>query len=391
MIPTIDTNQHPAPDARERHYSEGLPRVLHVSPFPDELSGANRSMLTMVEEMAARGKVWVATVREGDLAEAARVLGARTHVAFEKMPRWRVIRAPGVIRTLIQVVRRQKIEILHCHSAIGNHYCKWVKRATGVTLVTHQRDNYASDYFHSDLGSADCIVSISQHVHRQLPAALQERSHVLWNPVRVPKMLDPEKKATEASCRPLRIGMAGRCVPEKGGDLFIDACLRLSRETDAEFHFWGLRDTPFGRDLVDRVGKTGECTIRRFHFEGFRNDMKAFFHLVDVVAVPSRFEEPMGRMAIEAMAAGLPVVAADHGGLSEIIEHEKTGLLVEPRSVDALLDALRRLSADSALRGRLASAGSAWVKEELSPIKYTDRLLRLYQAVSLNTRQLAPR
>jgi glycosyltransferase involved in cell wall biosynthesis len=72
--------------------------------------------------------------------------------------------------------------------------------------------------------------------------------------------------------------------------------------------------------------------------------------------VPSVWAEPFGLVAIEAMAAGTPVIASATGGLVEIVEHCRTGLLVSPNSVDGLAAAMRALDGDDALARRLGDA-----------------------------------
>jgi glycosyltransferase involved in cell wall biosynthesis len=78
----------------------------------------------------------------------------------------------------------------------------------------------------------------------------------------------------------------------------------------------------------------------------------------DIAVVPSTEPEPFGMVAIEAMACALPVVAAAHGGLLDIVQHDITGLQFEPCNAQALADALLRLATDPQLRQRLGQAGA---------------------------------
>ena len=74
--------------------------------------------------------------------------------------------------------------------------------------------------------------------------------------------------------------------------------------------------------------------------------------------VPSLEPEPFGMVAIEAMACALPVVAAAHGGLLDIVAPQQTGLLFQPRNARALADSLLTLARDAPLRRRLGTAGA---------------------------------
>ena len=88
-------------------------------------------------------------------------------------------------------------------------------------------------------------------------------------------------------------------------------------------------------------------------------------------------EEAFGLVALEAMAAGRPVIAADHGGLQEIVANGETGLLVAPGDADALRDALRRLHSDPDLRARMGAAAIQRVKR-FTPARVVPELEDVY-------------
>ena len=88
--------------------------------------------------------------------------------------------------------------------------------------------------------------------------------------------------------------------------------------------------------------------------------------LFDFTVVPS-IQESLGLVAIESLAAGTPVIAANTGGLPEIVQHEKTGLLFPPEDSNALGDAIMRYIDDEPLRKRLAKTGRQHVLDQFSP------------------------
>jgi glycosyltransferase involved in cell wall biosynthesis len=91
---------------------------------------------------------------------------------------------------------------------------------------------------------------------------------------------------------------------------------------------------------------------RRFVFTGYRRDVGRFLKGFDLFVLASR-EEGLGTSLLDAQAVGLPVVATRAGGIPEIVDHRRNGLLVPPRDAGALADALLELAADAALRRRL--------------------------------------
>lgn len=87
----------------------------------------------------------------------------------------------------------------------------------------------------------------------------------------------------------------------------------------------------------------------RVHFAGFQKETMPYFDLADAVVHASVHPEPFGRVIVEGMLACKPVIAARAGGAAEIVQHEETGLLVDPGSADDLAEALRRLKNDTRL------------------------------------------
>ncbi len=116
----------------------------------------------------------------------------------------------------------------------------------------------------------------------------------------------------------------------------------------------------------------------RVRFCGFRSDVENVYGAADVVCVPSTQPDPLPNAALEAAAAGCCVVAADHGGLPEILRDGMTGTLVTPGDPAALAAALARLHGDRALRERLGAAAAADVRERFAPKRLLDRTQNLY-------------
>jgi len=125
----------------------------------------------------------------------------------------------------------------------------------------------------------------------------------------------------------------GRLVVEKGVQVLLDAIPKVLQKLDAKFVIAG--DGYLRSELVKRVAESGLAS--KVHITGYldTNTIRRLFLAADVCVIPSLYE-PFGIVALEAMAAGCPVVASDTGGLSEIIEHEKTGVKVYPNNPDSL-------------------------------------------------------
>ncbi len=126
---------------------------------------------------------------------------------------------------------------------------------------------------------------------------------------------------------------------------------------------------------------------RRVQFLGHREDVAQLLAEADVFVLPSRSEAfPNG--AIEAMAAGLPVVASATGGLLDLIEHGHTGLLFEPGNAEALADALRHLFTDRGIAAGIGQRAQAQVRQRYSFERMVRSFEDLYVA-SLPARSLS--
>jgi len=139
------------------------------------------------------------------------------------------------------------------------------------------------------------------------------------------------------------VGLFGRITPWKGQHIFIKALVELPEVRglivgDALFT---CEDRSYGEQLR---GLAAQLKIAdRIHFTGFCSDILPLLLSVDVVAHCSTSPEPFGRVIVEAMLAGRPVIATRAGGAMEIVADNQTGLLVEPGDSHALAAAIQRL------------------------------------------------
>jgi glycosyltransferase involved in cell wall biosynthesis len=125
--------------------------------------------------------------------------------------------------------------------------------------------------------------------------------------------------------------------------------------------------------LIDHLGLRPHVRL-----VGFQADVPSFLHALDVFAFPSR-SEGFGQVAIEAMAAGKPVVASRIPPLTEIIVDGETGLLAEPRNPEAFARAIIRLLTDPDLARRMGAQGQKRVMELFDASVMEERTLALYR------------
>jgi glycogen(starch) synthase len=136
----------------------------------------------------------------------------------------------------------------------------------------------------------------------------------------------------------------GRLVPQKGVEYFIRAIPKIARRfPEAKYVIVG---EGWSRDLLEGEARASGHADK-IRFTGFASDIEVINLMTsaDVLVVPSIYE-PFGIVALEGMATGVPVVASQVGGLAEVIEHDKTGLFVYPRSPDSIAWGIGRILSD---------------------------------------------
>jgi glycosyltransferase involved in cell wall biosynthesis len=202
----------------------------------------------------------------------------------------------------------------------------------------------------------------------------------------VPNGLDVSRFRPRALAPPLRrVITVANLRPEKGHDVLLEAArLVLARFPDARFELVG--DGPERARLVARADALGIAGA--VSFLGHTDEVAGQLARADISALPSR-TEAFPNAALEAMASGLPVVASAVGGLVELVDDRRTGLLTPAGDATALAGRLCELMADGALGGRLGRAARAAVEARFSFDRMTDGVERVYLA-ELARRGLMP-
>jgi len=129
------------------------------------------------------------------------------------------------------------------------------------------------------------------------------------------------------------------------------------------------------QDLENLAGGDG-----RIRYIGYVKDVENVYQTADIVVVPSRWQEPLGLINLEAGACRKPVIATRVGGIPEVVEDGVSGYLVEPGDVDALAARVAALIADRSLRARMGEAGRARVERHFTtqPVMEFETLLLSY-------------
>lgn len=199
---------------------------------------------------------------------------------------------------------------------------------------------------------------------------LTRRTVVIHNGVR-----DCARSARAGTQDRLVVGALGRLTRRKGIHLLLDAAVRL-HTTHPQVHFQVAGEGELEADLAARLAAEGLESA--FELCGPLKDVSGFLAGLDLFVLPS-LDECLPLAVLEAMSAGLPVLASDVGGVSEAIQHDQTGWLTPANDVGALTGALALLLDDAALRARLGAAARQSYVTRFTLVAMTERYRALYR------------
>jgi glycosyltransferase involved in cell wall biosynthesis len=359
-------------------------RVLHVL-APAPAGGAETVVRSLVAGQAARGPyVGIAallqTPGESPFVRQAREQGLS--VTEIRCGRRRYHDEAAVVAELIRSLR---IDLVHSHVVHANFVALRATRSAGVPVVATAHGFTGGDwknrlYDWLDpvlLRRFDGVIAVSRPLRDLLlgRGCRPERLYLLPNAFR-PGPLLPRTEARRLLGLPEdipAIGWVGRLTPEKGPDLLLDA-LAAGPGLDAATVFIG--EGPMRAGLEAGVASR-RIDPKRVHFAGRREGAGSLLRAFDAVVLSSRTEgTPMA--LLEAMAAGVPVVAFAVGGIPQVLD-SRSGWLVPSLDPLALAGAIRQVLAAPPEAAARARAAQEILSERFSPEQWLDDVEAIYR------------
>lgn len=298
---------------------------------------------------------------------------------------------PAVLGQIRKIIEERNPDIIQTHN-VKSHFLmrvsglwkkrKWLAFHHGYTATDFKMRCY-NQLDRWSLRAASGVVTVCGAFARDLAekGIGAERIVVRHNSVKPFSRPDPAVvEALRAQFPPDTpiLLVVGRLSHEKGHADFLHALDILRRKTSLPFHAVLVGDGPEqGRleALRKKLGLENAVTMA-----GLQHDVRPYYAIASMVVMPSH-SEGSPNVLLEAMAAGVPVIATRVGGVPEIATSEETALLTEPRNPEALADAMARMLADGALRERLARNAKELAEKQYSPEAYRRSLLGIYEKV----------
>lgn len=347
----------------------GVVHVIRAKP-PGELGGADLHVLELSIQQLTRGKrVLVVCLGPAEVCTSLRDRGVPyLQIASMSTLRWIValrsvllVHSPAVLHS--HGYRADVVAMLMGVVVPGRR--RWIWAATVHGFIRTSRGLRVLTWINEHLlRRADLVIAVSAAEARRLSALLSRPVELVPNGaacrLQVPRR---EARALLGWSDPSRrlVAFVGRLSPEKRPDLFVEMAAMMACE-DATAVFAVLGTGPMLRELQDRSDRE---LAGRMLFAGLVPDAAALMSAFDVLVCPSD-HEGTPRVVIEAMLAGVPVVATRVGGVPDLVRDLRTGLLVEPWSATALATAVLSLLRDPAKARSIAIAAMEEATERWS-------------------------
>lgn len=346
-----------------------------------DIYGASQSILAVLRRLRLDGhSVHMVLPAPGPLVELLEMHGVRVHIfeslaivdraqlgSFSKKIAF-CLRYPYSAIWLSALILRLKVDVVHTNTAVipAPALAAWMTRRRHLWHIREFFSEFrgAWKYYQRYIWSfSDRIITISNAVRDQFDVELRSKCVTVYNSFGLGAAdvdHDAALRFRENVGNPeLLVGVIGRIKwVRKGQEVLIKAAALLAEQYPEVRYVivgsvWPGNEDHLVRlkELIGQLGLTGNVV-----FTGDVKNPRDVYAAFDVTVVPSVLPEPFGRVVMESMAAGTPVVGSRCGGIPEQISDGETGLLFEPGNERELAAALQKLLSDGGLRVRMGRA-----------------------------------
>jgi glycosyltransferase involved in cell wall biosynthesis len=362
----------------------GRPLRLLVVIDSLEVGGAERHVVDLALALRREGHaVTVACSVSGSLAEPLEASRVPVRPIVGRIVKRRV--SLPYAWGLRKLLRSERFDLVHAHVYSSAAASALATAGTGTPLVVTEHTEALwqgrNGRFFSRLMYRRVARVIA--VSRAIRSRLIERDGVPPAIITVVPNSAPPSRGSHGDALPIPselgqgpvVGMVARLQPEKGVTSFLKAAAHVAKEFP-QARFVVVGDGPLREELF-RLAE--DLRVReRVLFLGFRPDAQALIKMMDVVAVPS-VSEGTPLVVLEAMAAGVPVVASAVGGIPDQIRPGHEGILVPPGDTDALARALIKVLRDPELAQHMGEAGRLRAGTEFSHENMVRKVEAIYR------------
>jgi len=311
-----------------------------------------------------------------------------------------IVTGPRALASLVGLAvyaRRNNVRIVHCtEKPRDSFYGLLIARAVGAKCVIHLHVGVNPDWMLPlttwAMRHADALIGVSDFIRQTAIEAgfRPERCFSVLNAIDV-SLWHPEADGTpirrefDLDSDAIVVTIISRVYLWKGHRELLQALAQLPSDLNWHLLLVGEDDLRAHPGHTSFIAELHELVIElgiedRVVFTGFRRDVELIMAATDVFAMPS-FEEPFGMVYLEANAMLVPVVALDSGGVGQVVDDDRTGLLCGPQDIEALAANLGRLIADRELREEMGQRGRERIFAAFLPERIARDAGRVYDQI----------
>lgn len=348
-----------------------------------ELGGAQAVVLSYLQALDGQAEIALATGEDDFLAEQARLLGIPVFILPELVPPISPRLDCMALRSLYKLIRQYRPDLVHAHSSKAGLLGRMAARIAGVPSVftahgfaftegagfSRRALAFPSEWLGARLGQS--LIAVSEHdgnLAARFGILPRTKVNVIRNGI-----ADVPFRARPSEGPRVNIAMVARFAPPKAHESVLHAMLGL--QIDSKLWFIGEGPTfPRVRAEAIRIGLAD-----RIEFMGARTDVPELLSQSHIFVLASNYEG-LPISILEAMRAGLPVIASAVGGVPECVHDGITGFLVARGDIKALREKLRELIASPSLRTLMGQSGRELFETQFSSPIMIDKTIALYRA-----------
>ncbi|KLU59231.1 alpha-D-kanosaminyltransferase [Peptococcaceae bacterium CEB3] len=365
----------------------GPVRVLHII-GGGEIGGAEQHVLTLLSHLDSRRYApLLACLVAGPLGEAAAARGLKV----KTFPQRRKT-DPGPWPQLVRWIRSENVTLLHSHGMRANLFGRLIGRWLGLPNISTVHSSLARDYLSARTARAAVWLDrltlplsqgqivISKALMPEVAARGGKNIEVIYNGRELTPSTDPVveraawRRRWNIPAEARVVGNIARFHPCKGPEQLVQAAQILRRQFPG-LHLLMIGEGPLRPLIAEQLEKEGIP----FTLPGFLPQAERLLPVFDLFVLPS-LSEGMGLVLLEAMQAGIPLVASHAGGIPELIRDGRDGLLVPPGEPEALARACAAVLSDPVLAASLVRSADGR-RQEFTVEKMAAETERFYDRI----------
>lgn len=375
-------------------------KVLHIHTLPVISGSGIHTLITMRRLDRSKYQVEFACAPGGSLIDEVKKEGIKFHPIKNFVQQVSPLNDLLALFELIILMRQEKFDIVHTHNSKAGFVGRLAAKITGVPIVIHTIHGFAFHEFEEPprkrlfillekfaASFTDKLITVSQPLKEwglRLGIGTSDKYITIYDGIEIERFkfkFNIGRIKQEIGVRPkdLVVGVISKLWKGKGHKCILEAAKQVIVSIpNVKFIFVG--DGYLENELKKLVQELG--LEDHVIFTGFRRDIPAITATFDV-AILASFFEGLGRVLLEAMVLAKPVIASKVGGIVDVVDDEKTGILVPPHDVPALTKALIRLLSDASLRKKMGKAGRKKIDIKFTAASMVDDIRKVYEELLL--------